>query len=92
MGVPVITLAGNTRASRVGVSLLSNIRLKELIANTEEDYIEIAVKLARDRERLRSLRESLRDRMAQSPLTDAIRFTANLEKCYRDIWIQWCQG
>jgi predicted O-linked N-acetylglucosamine transferase (SPINDLY family) len=91
MGVPVITLAGDTHASRVGVSLLSNIELKELIANTQEDYIEIAVELARDRERLRSLRRNLRDRMAQSPLTDTRRFTEHLEKCYRDIWIQWCK-
>jgi predicted O-linked N-acetylglucosamine transferase (SPINDLY family) len=90
MGVPVITLAGTNHASRVGVSLLSNVGLTELIARTQEEYIEIAVKLARNIERLRSLQESLRDRMAQSPLTNAGRFTAHLEKCYRDIWIQWC--
>jgi predicted O-linked N-acetylglucosamine transferase (SPINDLY family) len=91
MGVPVITLSGKTHASRVGVSLLSNVGHKELIANAQEDYIEIAVKLAHDRERLLSLRRGLRDRMAQSPLTDAKRFTANLEKSYREIWIQWCK-
>lgn len=90
MGVPVITLAGNTHATRVGVSLLSNIGLTELIANTHEEYVEIAVKLATDIERLQLLRKRLRDMMLNSPLTDANRFTVNLEKCYRMMWEMWC--
>jgi protein O-GlcNAc transferase len=91
MGVPVITLAGNTHASRVGVSLLSNIGLTELIANTDEEYVKIAVSLAKDLKRLQSLRKRLRQTMAQSPLTDAKRFTANLEMCYRAMWDNWCK-
>jgi len=92
MGLPVITLAGNTHASRVGVSLLSNVGLIELIAKTNEEYVEIAVNLARDTMRLQLLRERLRDMMINSPLTDAKRFTINLEKCYREIWETWCKS
>ena len=77
MGVPVVTLAGDRHASRVGVSILSNIGLPELIAQTEEEYIEIAVKLSEDMEKLRSLRERLRDMMRHSPVCDAKGFTAN---------------
>lgn len=91
MGVPVITLSGNIHASRVGVSLLSNVGLPELIAYSQESYVEKAVTLANNVAYLQSLRMSLRDKMALSPLTDAKRFTANLEKCYRDIWMQWCE-
>jgi predicted O-linked N-acetylglucosamine transferase (SPINDLY family) len=92
MGVPVITLAGKTHAGRVGSSLLANAGLAELIAETPDDYKEKAVLLVQDLKRMQTLRESLRERMAQSPLTDAKRFTANLEKCYRDIWIKWCKS
>jgi predicted O-linked N-acetylglucosamine transferase (SPINDLY family) len=90
MGVPVITLAGDKHASRVGVSLLSNIGLPELIAQTEEEYIEIAVKLSEDMEKLQSLRERLRDMTANSPLTNSERFTAELEDRYRTMWQTYC--
>jgi predicted O-linked N-acetylglucosamine transferase (SPINDLY family) len=90
MGVPVITLAGNTHASRVGVSLLSNVGLPELIATTPEEYVAKAVDLAHDLEKLQSLRKSLRDVMSRSPLTDAKKFTHHLEEAYRRMWINWC--
>jgi protein O-GlcNAc transferase len=92
MGVPVITLVGNTHVSRVGHSLLLNIGLNEFIANTHEEYIEIAVNLSKDLKKLRSLRTSLRAMMKHSPLCDAIRFTGNLEKTYRQIWKIWCRA
>jgi predicted O-linked N-acetylglucosamine transferase (SPINDLY family) len=90
MGVPVITLAGNTHASRVGMSLLTNIGLPELISGTYEEYLATAVNIAGDLKRLRSLREKLRDMMEHSPLTDAKRFTVNLEGLYRKMWERWC--
>jgi len=92
MGVPVITLSGNTHASRVGVSLLSNIGLTELVGGTPDEYIEITVNLAKDLNKLQSLSKNLRDRMLHSALTDKKRFTVNLEKCYRRIWEIWSQS
>jgi predicted O-linked N-acetylglucosamine transferase (SPINDLY family) len=92
LGVPVITLAGNAHVSRVGVSLLSNVGAEELIAKTGEEYIEIAVNLARDVERLKSFRRGLRALMAQSSLTDARQFTGNLENSYRMMWEHWCKS
>jgi protein O-GlcNAc transferase len=89
MGVPVITLAGNTHASRVGVSLLSNIGIPDLIAKTPDEYVAIAVNLADDTKRLQRLRGSLRAMMIHSPLTDAKRFIINLENAYRTIWEEW---
>jgi predicted O-linked N-acetylglucosamine transferase (SPINDLY family) len=47
MGVPVITLAGNTHVSRVGMSLLSNVGLREFIANTPEEYMLAALEKSR---------------------------------------------
>ena len=45
MGVPVITLAGKTHVSRVGVSILANVGMREFIANSEAEYVDIAAKL-----------------------------------------------
>jgi len=92
MGVPVVSLAGTAYASRAGVSLLSNVGLKELIAVTTDEYIEIAFNLAEDLRRLKSLREKLRDMMMHSLLCDEKRFTADLEICYLDIWKTWCES
>jgi predicted O-linked N-acetylglucosamine transferase (SPINDLY family) len=90
MGVPVITLAGNTHASRVGMSLLTNIGLPELVAGADEEYLTIALRFANDTEGLRHLRGTLREMMANSLLTDAGRFISALEGCYREIWGKWC--
>jgi predicted O-linked N-acetylglucosamine transferase (SPINDLY family) len=90
MGVPVVTLAGNRHASRVGMSLLTNIGLPELVARTEDEYRGTAVQLAADREKLRFLRERLRDMMRHSPVCDAKGFTADLELLYRRMWEKWC--
>jgi len=90
MGVPVITLAGNTHVSRVGVSLLLNVGLPELIAATSDEYIAKAVNLANDPDKLKTLRERLRQMMRNSPLTDQKRFAADLEQIYHEIWNKWC--
>jgi predicted O-linked N-acetylglucosamine transferase (SPINDLY family) len=92
MGVPVVTLAGNSFVSRTGVSMLTCLGMTDLIADTAEDYVAIAARLAGDLGRLAALRAGLRERMARSPLTDAKRFTLNLEKAYREMWERWCGG
>jgi protein O-GlcNAc transferase len=90
MGVPVVVLAGQYHMSRVGVSLLSNLGLQEMIAGTPEQYVQIAVRLANDRSRLAELRGTLRQRIQASPLMDAPRFARNVEAVYREMWHRWC--
>jgi protein O-GlcNAc transferase len=90
MGVPVVTLVGKTVVGRAGLSQLHNLDLKELAARTQEEYVEIALKLAGDLTRLRELRSKLRGRMKASPLMDAKRFAHNIESAYRDMWRKWC--
>ncbi len=92
MGVPVITLAGEAHISRVGVSLLRNVGLEELIAETQEEYVEIARRLALDIERLAALRSELRERMRGSAVCDEAGFTRELENAYREMWRGWCAG
>ncbi len=90
MGVPVVTRAGQCHVSRVGVSLLTNVGLPDLIAQTPEQYVQIATALAADRSRLAELRSTLRDRMQGSPLTDAEPFARDIEAAYRVMWQNWC--
>jgi predicted O-linked N-acetylglucosamine transferase (SPINDLY family) len=92
MGVPVVTLAGKTHASRVGASLLHALALDELVATSADAYVDIAVRLASDTDRLAQLRAGLRGRMQSSPLMDAERFTRGLEQAYRTMWRTWCAG
>ena len=90
MGVPVITLAGQAHAGRVGVSLLSAVGLDELIAETRDDYVAKSVQLASDLERLSALRGELRACMAASPLCDQVDLARAVENAYRTMWQRWC--
>ena len=89
MGVPVITCPGETFASRHSLSHLSNIGLTETIAQSLDEYVELAVSLAGDLPRLATLRAGLRERMAASPLCDGKRFAANLMTLLRGVWREW---
>ena len=80
MGCPVVTRAGKTHVSRVGVSLLSAVGLQEFITDTREDYIEKAVALAGQKERLEELRTGMRERLRESVLMDEKRFVQGFEK------------
>ena len=91
MGVPVVTLAGQVYVGRAGVSLLSRVGLTELIAETEEAYVTIAVQLAGDLERLSNIRTRLRSQMAGSQLCDGQTFSRGLEDAYRTMWHRWCE-
>jgi protein O-GlcNAc transferase len=90
MGVPTITLAGKAFASRNGLALLTPVDLTDLIANTPEDYISIAARLANDLVCLARIRASLRDRMRASPLMDATCLARGMEAEFRTAWKEWC--
>ncbi|MEO9113257.1 MAG: tetratricopeptide repeat protein [Lacunisphaera sp.] len=91
MGVPVISRSGSTAVSRAGLSLMTNLGLPELVAETNDQFVQIAIRLANDRNCLASLRAGLRERMQRSPLMDASRFATNMEAAYRFMWRNWCE-
>jgi len=92
MGVPVITLVGQTPVSRAGWSQLSNLGLSEFAGETPDQFVQIAADLAQDLNKLQSLRASLRQRMEQSPLMDAPKFARNIEAAYREMWRRYCSA
>jgi predicted O-linked N-acetylglucosamine transferase (SPINDLY family) len=87
MGVPVLTLAGDRHASRVGVSILSNLGLDSLlVASTPEEFVARAAALAAQPATLDELRQTLRGRLQGSMLLDGQSFTAKLEAAYIQMW------
>jgi len=91
MGVPVVALRGASTIARASSSLLANLDLAELAAETPDDYVSIAVSLATDGDRLARLRSTLRERMLRSPLLDEEGFTRGFEAAMRDIWRAYCR-
>ncbi len=89
-GVPVVTLEGDSPVARAGLSLLTNLGLSELVGETPDQFVSIAVALAGDVPRLCELRATLRDGLQASPLSDASRFARGVEAAYREMWRRWC--
>jgi predicted O-linked N-acetylglucosamine transferase (SPINDLY family) len=92
MGIPVITLAGDRHAGRVGVSLLSAAGLPQLIAQDAAEYRELAIALAANNAQRRRWRTELRDLLRHSPLCDDVIFCRKVEVVWRELWSGWCQG
>jgi len=90
MGVPVLTLAGDSFLSRQGVGLLQNAGLQDWIAGTRQEYLNIAVSRANDVEQLSRLRSSLRQQVLDSPIFDAATFAMHFDHLLRDVWRSWC--
>lgn len=93
MGVPVVTIAGDSVVSRQTVSALANIGLVGDLAFVNVDaYVAGAVALANNPARFIELRSQIRPRMAASPLRQPEQFTRDLESLYRRMWQAWCRG
>ena len=90
MGAPVVTLAGDRHASRMGLSMLTAIGLPEFVAHTPEEYVRIAASFANDLPRLAEVRRGMRERLLASPLLDHVGYTRELEAKYREVWQTWC--
>ncbi len=85
-GVPLITHAGETFASRVAGSLLRAVGLDELIADDFDRYFELAYELATDPHRLAALKSRLIANSDDAPLFDVPLYTRNLEALYQAMW------
>jgi protein O-GlcNAc transferase len=79
MGLPVLTCAGSTLASRVAASQLIAAGLPELVTRTLADYESLALELALDPPRLGEYRRRLSGGLRSAPLFDMARFTRDLE-------------
>jgi len=79
-------------AHNVGVTLLHQVGLDNLVVKTEDDYVEKAVELASNVPSLASLRLGLREKMLKSYLCDGPNFVKGIEENYRRLWHRYCDG
>jgi predicted O-linked N-acetylglucosamine transferase (SPINDLY family) len=92
VGVPIVTCAGSTFASRVAGSLLTALGLPELIVGSLEEYEALALRLARAPGELSLLRDKLRGRRTSALLFDTPRFVRGLEEAYEAMWRNYLGG
>ena len=79
VGLPLLTVLGESFAARVAASLLGAAGLPELIATDLDDYERIALDLAHDRAKLRELRERLAKNRDSGTLFDTARYARDFE-------------
>lgn len=91
MGVPVITLSGPSPIHRSATSMMSTIGHPEFVAQTQDEYLEIAQRWAANIPALAALRAGLRAQVQASPLMDGATVTRDLEKKLRQVWRDWCR-
>jgi protein O-GlcNAc transferase len=92
VGLPVLTCAGETFASRVAGSLLNAIGLPELVTGSMDEYEQLALRLAREPAYLDSLRQRLRQNRSTAMLFDTGRYTRDLESAYQRMWSSFLAG
>jgi predicted O-linked N-acetylglucosamine transferase (SPINDLY family) len=94
MGVPVVTLKGKSHSQNVGVSLLNSVGplVSDLIAENEDHFVEIAVKLAQNEKRIGDIHAHLRDHLLASRLCDTSKYIKNTMALYRDVWNVYCDS
>jgi len=91
-GLPVLTMKGESFASRVAASLLNAAGLPELIVESFDAYESLALALARDPATLAALKEKLRQGRDSRALFDTARFTHNLERALGMMWERTQEG
>lgn len=82
MGVPVLTLSGDRRSTRMGGCILSELEMDEWIAQTPCDYIAKAVKFASSSEKLKFLRGDIRQQMQRSRLMNGQDLAQEMEAAF----------
>jgi predicted O-linked N-acetylglucosamine transferase (SPINDLY family) len=86
MGIPVVTFLGKVHSARVGGSILTQIKLEDLVANDVNMYINTSIKLAKNIEDIIKLRKALRSNMKKSTLCNAKLFTKHIETEYQRMY------
>jgi predicted O-linked N-acetylglucosamine transferase (SPINDLY family) len=92
MGVPTLTVPGNTMPGRGSACWLHHVGLEEYIATDADDFVERALTLTRDTQRLQRQRIELRERCRGSAAFQPAKVAAGLSLALRTMWQRWCAG
>ena len=85
-GLPVLTIQGETYASRVSSSLLNVLDLKELITHSSKEYEDMAVELANNKSKLKDIKNKLDVNKDKTPLFNTKLFASHIEQAYFEIY------
>ena len=91
MGVPLVSLVGQTFRNRLSTTILFNGGFKEFLCDNTDAYVSKAVALAQDLPALAQRRAGQRQRMQQSVLMDEARYVKLFAQALRMVWRQWCK-
>lgn len=91
MGVPTLTLAGKTPASRQTAALMANVNLDAFIASSAQEFIDIGQDWARRPDDLAAIRSVLRARVELSPYRNDRLISAAFPVALRTMWRRWCE-
>jgi len=92
VGIPVLTLKGNSFASRVAASLLSAISLNELIVTNIEDYKNLAIKIYNEKNYLDEIKKKIAINKKESNLFKVDIYTKNIERAYKKVYQNYLEG
>jgi len=92
MGLPLITMIGESFNSREAASILNSINLPELITNSMEEYEALAIELATNPDQLTKIKDKLHNNLSEAPLFDTPLFTKNLESAYTQMYERHQKG
>jgi protein O-GlcNAc transferase len=86
MGLPMLTLKGESYQARMGASIVNALNLPELITNTPEEYEALAIELATNPKKLKSIKDKLAKNLSTAPLYNTKLFTKNLESAFTQMY------
>ena len=92
MGVPMVTLNWPTTAGRVSASIMTALGLTDWIAESQAQYVGIALEKAADLQSLSELRRQLRGIFTSSIVGDQAAYVRAVEQEYRTLWREWCRS
>ena len=92
MGLPILTLKGNSYPSRMAASIVNAVNMPELITTSFEEYESLAIELAANPEKLKVIKDKLLSNLSTAPLYDTPLFTKNLEFAYNEMYDRYQQG
>lgn len=92
MGMPVVTMDAKRGVDACSAYVLRELGFEADIAQTEEEYVQITMRLMADLERLYAQRENIRTRMRSSVFMDYAGYAADVEKSFRIMWLNWLRG
>jgi predicted O-linked N-acetylglucosamine transferase (SPINDLY family) len=92
MGVPTLTLAGSTPASRLSAANLGHLGLEEFVAATPAEFAAKGVYWTTHLSDLAELRAGLRARWLAAPARQAAFVAGGMERALRHMWRRWCAG